>query len=524
MKSIKILSVCLVAVLGMTSCAKSWLDQELTGGTLTQEEYNTMGNSAVGTVRGLYAQLYTYGNCGSGHDAFGQKTIDLVSDLTSSDMAMCAEAYGWFVTDAHRMLSSRAGYYWTYFYGIVMNANAVLRVLDKKSAMTIEEQEAYAQALSMRAYAYYTLANLFGPAAVGNQQSQYGRHGMGPDFDLAPIYTQNDTTPTGLVKEQPLSTFLAVREFVRDDLAKAITIFNETGFTRSSKLFIDGDIARALQAYNYLQMAWLMPSEEEIQNCYREAYNHATEVINNGRFRIMPYSDVLKTGFANLQDNSWMWGLDVTSENATGLASFWGHVDVHTYSYAFAGAWKGCDANLYDEIPPCISDQVNQDIRKQWFDPTRKYIPDWKFYDQNRGETADDIDRDWKNDIVYMRIEEMYLIASEAALRLGDDVNSDKYLLAILDERFPNKVDLSTYYGGDRNKQIYMNWRIELWGEGRSLITWKRFAPLGLDYSDKYRGANHYSASGEQVKASEWQYVTYVMPGSEAVYNNEIND
>lgn len=512
----------MIAALALTGCASSWLDQELTGSTLTQEEYNSMNNVAVGTVKGLYAQLYTFGNCGSNHDAFGQKTIDLVSDLTSSDMAMCAEAYGWFVTDAHRQLSSRSGYYWTYFYGIIMNANAVMRSLDKKASLTTEEKEAYAQALSMRAYAYYTLANLYGPTAGDmSQMSQYGKHGVGPDYDLAPIYTQNDTTPSGLVKEQPLSTFLQVREFVRDDLAKAIELFDKTGFTRTSKLFIDGDIARALQAYNYLQMAWLYASAEGGENtpekCYQQAYTHATKVINDEHYKIIPYDNVLTTGFVNVQDNSWMWGLDVTSENYTGLASFWGHIDVHTYSYAFAGALKGCDANLYAEIP-------DNDKRKQWFDASRKFIPDWKFYDLNRGVTADEIDRDWKNDLVYMRIEEMYLVAAEAAMRAGDAVSAKKYLNFLLEERFDGPVDMASYYGGDLTMQIYMNWRIELWGEGRSLITWKRFAADGAAYSSKFRGSNHYSNAGDEMKAYEWNYVTYIMPPSEQIYNNEIND
>jgi len=519
MKSIKILAVCLAAVLGLSSCASSWLDQELTGSTLTQEEYNSIDNVAVGTVKGIYAQLYTYGNCGSEHSGFGQKTIDIVNDLTSSDMAMCAEAYGWFVTDAHRQLSSRTGYYWVYFYQIIMNSNAVLRSLDKKTSMTIEEQQAYAQALSMRAYAYYSIANLYGPADL-NHQSQYGVHGVGTEYELAPIYTQNDTTSAGLVKEQPLSTFLEVRMFVRKDLAQAIEMFDETGFARDSKLFIDGNIARALQAYNYLQMAWLMPDEGELTKaaCYQQAFNHAVEVIESGEYRILPYDNVLTTGFVDVNEKSWMWGLDVTPENRTSLASFWGHMDVHTYSYAFAGAYKGCDETLYQDID-------DHDIRKQWFNHDKNYnIPDWKFYDLGRGVTADEIDRDWLNDVVYMRIEEMYLIAAEAAFRNNDKTNAQKYLKEILDERFDGPVDFNTYYGGDMLKQLYMNWRIELWGEGRSLITWKRFGLDGADYANKRRGSNHYSQSGTEVKTSEWNYVTYIMPASEAAYNNEIAD
>jgi len=520
MKSIKILAVSLIAAIGLNSCASSWLDQELTGGALSQEEYNTMTNSAEGNVRGLYAQLYTYGNCGSGHDAFGQKTIDLVSDLTSLDMSMNAEAYGWFVMDAHRQLDYRSPYFWPYFFSIIMNSNAVMRGLDKKSALTDDDKASYAQALAMRAYSYYTLANLYEPTVGSTQRSLYGKNGIGAEYDLAPIYTPNDTTDKGLVKEQPLSTLIQVREFVRKDLLDAIEMFDEIGFKRDSKLYIDGDLARALLAYNYLQMAWLYPSDGgdyTAEQCYKEAYKYATEVIDGGKYQIMQYDDVLTTGFVNVQDKSWMWGLDVTPENYTGLASFWGHMDIHTYSYAFAGATKGCDQILYDSIP-------ETDIRKQWFNAKKKYIPDWKFYDLARGETADEIDRDWKNDIVYMRIEEMYLIAAEAAARIGDVANAQKMLKCILDERFETPVDFTKYYDGDLKMQIYYNWRIEMWGEGRSLITWKRFANDGEHYVKKFRGSNHYSKTPKELKSTEFQYTTYIMPSSEAVYNNEIAD
>ncbi|MBQ0008308.1 MAG: RagB/SusD family nutrient uptake outer membrane protein, partial [bacterium] len=161
MKSIKIFSVCLVALLGLSSCASSWLDQELTGGALTQEEYNSMSNVTVGTVKGIYSSFYAV----SDHDLFGVKSIDIATDLVSSDLAMTAQAYGWFTTDAQRLTEYRTSYIWSFYFDMIMNANAVLRSLDHKSTLTQEEQDAYAQALAIRAYCYYNLANLYGPAA-----------------------------------------------------------------------------------------------------------------------------------------------------------------------------------------------------------------------------------------------------------------------------------------------------------------------------------------------------------------------
>ena len=91
MKSIKIFAISLVALFGLSGCAASWLDQEMTGSALTQEEYNKMNDAELGSVRGLYGFLYSYGGA---HDYFGQKSIDIATDLMSSDLAMPSRGYG----------------------------------------------------------------------------------------------------------------------------------------------------------------------------------------------------------------------------------------------------------------------------------------------------------------------------------------------------------------------------------------------------------------------------------------------
>lgn len=517
MKSIKIFAVSLAALFGLSGCASSWLDQEMTGSALTQEEYDKMGDSDLGSVRGLYAAMYTYGG---GHDYFGQKSIDLATDLLSSDLAMSAQAYGWFTADAQMIASNRTGYLWVYYYEIVMNANAVLRDFDaKKEAMGLlndEEKDAYAQALTMRAYCYYNIANYYTPAHGDLETpSTYAHRGKGAEYDLAPIYRQSYVNDKGLPLEQPLSTHKEVREFVRKDLVDAIALFEESNMPRASKLFVDKDVARALLAYNYLEMAWLMSDEDEYntQRCYEEAFAIAESVINDGNYKMLSRSEVKSTGFSDVNSNSWMWGLDVTAENSTGLASFWGHMDIYTYSYAYAGAYKGCDENLYNQID-------TNDIRREWFNPKIKYVPDWKFYDSNRG-AGGEIDRDWKNDIVYLRIEEMYLVAAEAAYRAGDMVASRKMLTELMNERFKNTDVISQLISDDSKllDQIYLNWRVEMFAEGRALNTWKRFSADG--YTSKHRGSNHFYKAGDEVKATDYN-ILFVMPSTEAVYNNEI--
>lgn len=514
MKSIKIFAISLVALFGLSGCAASWLDQEMTGSALTQEEYNKMNDAELGSVRGLYGFLYSYGGA---HDYFGQKSIDIATDLMSSDLAMPSRGYGWFETDAQLIASYREGYLWVYYYDIVMNANAVLRSLDAKGSLTDEEKDAYAQALTMRAYCYYGIANNFTPSAGDLEtRSVYAYRGTGADYDLAPIYRQSYVNDKGLPVEQPLSTHKQVREFVRKDLLDAIELFNQSNMPRQSKLYANVDVARALLAYNYLQMAWLMSDEDEYntQRCYEEAYKVAMDVIGSNNYQMLNRNEVLTTGFVDVNSKSWMWGLDVTAENSTGLASFWGHMDTHTYSYAYAGGYKCCDEMLYNMID-------TNDIRKQWFNAENKYVQDWKFYDLNRGVTADEIDRDWKNDVVYLRIEEMYLVAAEAAYRAGNNGEARRVLSELMYERYKDKAVVDNLLSNDANllAQIYLNWRVEMFGEGRALMTWKRFSADG--YTSKNRGSNHFYNAGKEVKSTDIN-ILYRMPSTEAVYNNEI--
>lgn len=515
MKSLKIFSVCLAAVVGLSSCASSWLDHDMTGSAITQEEYDRMDNTTAATVGGIYTYMYVVAS--SNHDDFGQKAFDISSDLNCGDMVMTAQAYGWFTSDAQGIVTTPAGRMWTRFFSMVMNCNSVLRSLDSKESMTEEERATYALALALRGFAYYSIANYMGPAAGDyTTSSYYGKGGKGPDYDLAPIYTQYDVNEAGLTTEKPLSTVKQVREFVRNDLSEAIKIYDDVNFVRSTKLAIDGNVARALLAYNYLQMAWAMDESDEYnpQRCYEEAYNTAMEVINSGEYSILSYDEVTTTGFVDVNNHSWMWGLDVTNENKGALASFWGHVDTHTYSYAYSGAGKACDEELYKEFAQAYP----TDKRLEWFDPKQKYIPDWKFYDLKRGVKADEIDRDWLNDYVYMRVEEMYLVAAESAYRAGDLSRSRSILKDLLNERLADTTQPDSWNSDQLFNAIYLNWRIEMWGEGRGYITFKRFNQDGK--GSRTSGANSF-VKNRTITATGFD-CQYVMPSSEASYNNEV--
>ena len=499
MKSLKIFSFAVALVVMLSSCSASWLDTQTNGATLTQDQFDALTNPTDGLVNGLYSLLYA--NNGSDHHYFGQKSIDMATDLLSSDMAMTLNAYGWFTDAATRTCSTassgRNSYIWSYYYTIIMNANTAIRKMaPRQNEFTDEELASYAQALALRAYCYYNLATLYNPGMNNNETQDIFTGGKGLGYSSIPIYTENDTTESGLIKEQYVSSVGEAYEFAINDLKTAIAFLDSVDYVRTTKIIVDADVARGILAYCYLE------SQQ-----YGKAYVTAKELIDLNHFSIIPYDQVLTTGFVSTEDNSWIWGSDVTIETTTGLASFWGHMDIHTYSYASAGATKAIDQNLFSEIPL-------SDIRRQWFDTTKKYINDYKFYDKARGVLADELDRRWLNDIVYMRIEEMYLIGAEAALRNNEPEKAKDLIKVLLTQRDPSTVTtVDALTPSELENMIYYNWRVEMWGEGRALATFKRFG------KPKIRGNNHYNGAGENVAVTDIN-LTFQTPNGEINTNS----
>ncbi len=508
MKTIKRLFFALALVLGITSCSSSWLDTELNGSSLSQEEYDKLTDATASSVRGLYSLMYQ--NSGDRHDYFGQKSIDMATDIISGDMAMTNNSYGWF-TDAgtwnfYSSTSGRNSYFWSFYYTMIMNANSAIKSLSQKEELSETEMDAYAQALSMRAYCYFNLLNLYKPSRYDDAADKYdGNTGMA--YSTVPVYTElSYDSESGLIKEQPLSSAQEIYDLIVADLNTAITYFETSAQARQSKLFVDVNVARGLLAYTYLQ------SEQ-----FDSAYATAKKVIDGGEFSLLSLDDITTTGFSSVSENSWMWGLDVTTENTGGLATFWGHMDVFTYSYAFSGATKGMDEVLYGSIP-------ESDSRKAWFDESRKFIPTGKFYDAARGATSDAIDRNWLNDIVYMRIEEMYLIAAEAAFEAGKTAEATDMLATLLDQRDATAAAAVRANTADLKSQLYYNWRVEMWGEGKGLMTFKRFG------EEKQLGSTQYDTNMKKGRLSpissnrdaKGYTILMMVPFSEETYNPNI--
>lgn len=558
MKTNKIFFAALAAAtLFLGSCSDNFLQRDPMGSVITQPQYDKLDDALEGTLRGIYTVMYEV----SDHDEFGQRSIDMYGDLLSGDMALTSQTYGWFYQDEYgRTRTSRSGMMWGYYYGMLHNVNLVCKTVHVQSDIaekwklygaptdglavknsegdtlyTYTEQEAvtaclYAQALTMRGYIYSGLLRFFIPTT-----SHLFENGQTLLSYLAfPMYDETNMDSGA----QPLAYTIDAYKKVEEDLTLAIGLFGafEEYRPRASKLEADINVARGLLAYSYLNKAGQGGGKNNVNECMTEALKYANDVINSGAYTILPAADLTTNGFNDFNSKNWIWGQDVTTETAGGLASFWGQVDIHSYSYAWSGDTKVIDKNLYDAIP-------EWDGRKNWFNDGKKnssflLCPDGKFFSaaNNQGSTAaDDIDREWLSDNVFMRYESMFLIAAEAAYELGDYTASADYLKQLLDNRInvynPSAAaDYATYCTTLSDPttlflQIHHNWRVEMWGEGYGLQTFRRLeskyqAAAGAKIK---RGSNHLSDGGKEIEYSDETKYTMTIPSSEIDYNPNID-
>ncbi|WP_259322222.1 RagB/SusD family nutrient uptake outer membrane protein [Bacteroides stercorirosoris] len=216
----------------------------------------------------------------------------------------------------------------------------------------------------------------------------------------------------------------------------------------------------------------------------------------------MSQAEIIESGFSSINIGSWMWAFDITKDNTAGLPTFWGQIDYFTYSYCSAGDYKMIDKNLYNEIPA-------SDTRKQWFHPS-VLISWYKFYDSGRKAMGD---RTWTNDIVYMRVEEMYLINAEANTRANHLTEARASLKALLDQRDEETASKVNDMNADQLlENIYYNWRVEMWAEGRGLLTLKRF------HKSMVRGENNYALTGETISFEDSRLI-FEIPEREITNN-----
>lgn len=481
------------AVILFFGCEKEFLEEYPTGSITPKQiaDINLINPEIQGSLLlGIYENMYKAGSGGtSGHIDFGQRAMDIKTDMLSGDMVLYAKNYGWYsdiseltATEDYNNLTNYGP--WRYYYRIVNLSNIVIDNIGGKDSNP-EDATAKAslgQALTTRAYAYFYLTQLY-------------QNGFDANQAILPIYT------SAADPNQPKSKASEVFALIEDDLTVAKGLM--TDFTRESVTQADKYVASTILAFAYAA-----------QGKWQEAADESAIVVLNSGYRVISADEAFYAGSGDFvggfnsvdtYSNSVLWGVDLTADSGIGLISFWGQVDYYSYSYAAAGDFKVIDAGLYSEIRA-------DDVRKNQFLSSLK-LPLYKFYHEDREPLGQ---RVVTTDLFYFRYADMVLLHAEAQAHLGNDAASKTVLDILLSQRIVDRSYLVPLTGQDLIDEIYLQTRIEMWGEGKSYLAMKR------NKASITRGSNWLDFAGETYDYDD-EKLSFEIPEQEIRDNPLVN-
>lgn len=482
-----LLFIGLTGLLFMVSCNKEFLDTE-NKEYVSAEQLDELAASSPeallavseGILGGSYSFLREYNTWADGggrHDDYGQKSIDLGLDLMSNDAVQVVNHWfgNYYSYKGRTEPFSTTHIIWNFYYSVIKNMNDIIAFIpadvDRQDLKYVK-----GRALAMRGMAYFNLVRVY-------------QHTYSENQALAGVPIYDGSSFDG----QARSAVQDVYDQILSDLEAAYQGLE--GYARGGNTDIDQSVAAGLLARVYLEM---------------EDYTNAADMANKAKagYPLMSNDDWM-SGFSNINNAEWMWGADIDAETSTIYASFFSHMGSLDPGYAgLLGVYKSVDARLYDAMS-------DTDIRKSAFagDDDPDGLPKYA------NKKFKDLVSFFEGDYLYMRSAEMYLIEAEALANSGDEEGAQQLLFDLVGPRDPNYVK-STNTGQALLDEIYLQRRIELWGEGFAWYDQKR---LGIDLERDYVGSNH-TTLGNFNFAYNANEMIFQIPEDEINANDLINE
>lgn len=444
-----------------SGCTK--LETEPLGSTVTsiQKQAVVSANPSMvsASVSGITAMFSVYMNVtGTRHNDFGYPSVMLFMDTRGTDMIGPDIGYNWFsygldMMSDHRYTSQENETVWGTLYNQIYTANQVIGIMDPETEESVA-QYYLAQALAIRAFGYFNLAQIY--------QQTYKGHQNAACVPLILDTNADEAAANGWAR----NTVQEVYNQILADLNKAVELLEKTSENRPDKRYVDLSVALGLRARVELVM----------QN-YAAALADAKSAIEASSATPKSLIDASKPSFKDMTEEDWMWGISIAETDrvvTSGIVNWPSHMGSLNYGYASVGAWRMINKKLYNAIP-------DTDVRKGWFldgdSMSANLTAEQQDYVINEagcpGYTQvkfapykDELYTSTNaNDIPLMRIEEMYLIKAECEAQTGavaDAANTLKDFVTVF--RNPS-------YDVAANKDVLLNAvdfqrRVELWGEG----------------------------------------------------------
>ncbi len=470
-KIFKYLFIGLFGVACLTSCNSELLETEPTD-SMSGSTFMSDATKALIPLNGIYRSMYTAGwsTTGNTHQCFGISAYNLMAEVMGDDFIMGAQGSGWFWFDAAYNVKGRytSGAWrsydlWMAYYTWIANANYIIAAEETMGGSSEDVAYVIGQAYAIRAYSYFMLAQTF--ARNYNFQND----------PCVPIYNEPTmTTTTG----QPRSTVAEVYAQIDSDIAKALELLSKSPAQRHPS-HMSYAVALGLKSRIAL-----------VEEKWQEAYDAAVAAIAASGKSIQAVDAAAfapnKSNFVNSVDQgNVMWGAQIVSDQAGMYASLMTHMSgtapygqrapkqISSWLYSKLGK-DDVRRATYTFVVDTITGDTTFTFAGGWWSPKENYLQ--KKFEFSNVQT-------WEGDYIWMRVEEMYLTAAEAACRLGNESEAKQYLMAVMSQRDPNYATnktgkslgtLTTDETGSLLEEILIQRRLELWGEDGRIYTIRR--------------------------------------------------
>ena len=435
------LLITILLSIGLTSCEEDFLDRKPSN--MVSEEIITSNATTIevainGTYRTLASQLF---------DAL---FIPAILEINSGDALICqANNYRWFVDNYQHNIQSTSGYagnIWIRAYRVIDNANVVLSGIDNVQGDQSTLDNLKGEALTLRAYSYMRLANLF-------QAETYSANHQALCVPLR-VLPYDAAEDPGLAR----ATNEQVYQQIEQDLLDAVELLsnmNRTG--RFSKRAAQGLLARL-----YLEMEQWQDASDWAAACHRD----------------QPLDPALITdGFYDYNAES-LFGFDFTE---TDNAIFETHPSFWYYMRpGYQGEIYGYSSIRY--TPEFVDMFANNDARKMFVEDDLGFFgSDGSYFTYKFQHRNDQLS---VARMIKMRVSEMYLVEAEAKARLLDEDGARNALFIVQNRSIPSAT-ISTNTGDALISEIFTERKKELYGESFGVLDNKRMK-INIDRSSSY--------------------------------------
>lgn len=446
------------ACLSLTAC-ESMMDLQPEGATKTdalkQDAYNKIPANAAAEINAIYAQMIAlYAGGTSNHNDFGVASCMMLLESEGQDWIGPNTGYNWFGYADFYARNYNAAVnllMWNTYYKTIAACNMVCASTDPETTNP-DLMANLGQARAVRAYCYSILAQLY----------QFTYNAENASKPCVPIVHESLTAEQQAAN--PRASLQEVYDFIMADLNYAIPALE--GWARADKAAADQAVAYGLRA----RVNMLLGN-------YADAAEDAKMAIQVSGAQPYTLADVSKPTFCHAEHNSVIWANMIVESNdvvQTGIINWPSHMSsLYTDGYTGVGTYREISSDLYSKISPT-------DVRKGWWLNENLESPlldhpayaGWKgngvpYANVKFGVPNDNMvnlvaDADW----TLMRYEEMLLIQAEGLARSNQEAAAKALLEGWVKANRDANYTCKASDEAGLVEEIWMQRRIELWGEG----------------------------------------------------------